>query len=213
MAKTKAKKGRSTRAKIAGLRIVAEAVLPTQFGKFTILGIEGRKAEDTVVVLKHGNLTPESIPLVRIHSQCLTGDVLGSQRCDCRAQLEFSLRKIAAAPVGLLLYVPQEGRGIGLLNKLRAYQLQDQGMDTVQANEELGFAADTRDYRFTAEVLLLLGVRRVHLLSNNPDKVRQLERFGVQVIKRVRCQPRSARASRAYLQTKQKKLGHWLTSI
>jgi 3,4-dihydroxy 2-butanone 4-phosphate synthase/GTP cyclohydrolase II len=150
---------------------------------------------------------------VRIHSQCLTGDVLASQRCDCRAQLEFSLRKIAAAPVGLLLYVPQEGRGIGLINKLRAYQLQDGGMDTVEANEELGFAADSRDYQFTAQALLLLGARRVRLLSNNPDKVAQLERYGVQVVERVRCQPRSANASRAYLQTKRAKLGHLLTKI
>jgi GTP cyclohydrolase II len=192
---------------------VAEAALPTRFGKFTIVGIEGSGPEETLAVLRHGRVTPRSIPLVRIHSQCLTGDVLASQRCDCRAQLEFSLRKIAAAPVGLLLYVPQEGRGIGLLNKLRAYQLQDGGMDTVEANEELGFAADSRDYRFTAQALLLLGARRVRLLSNNPDKVAQLERYGVQVVERVPCQPRSGRASRAYLETKRAKLGHLLTKL
>jgi 3,4-dihydroxy 2-butanone 4-phosphate synthase/GTP cyclohydrolase II len=213
MAKRKAKRGGSRPASARGVRIVAEAALPSQFGQFTILGIEGRAPEETLAVLKHGNLTPGSIPLVRIHSQCLTGDVLASQRCDCRAQLEFSLRKIAAAPVGLLLYVPQEGRGIGLLNKLRAYQLQDAGMDTVEANEELGFAADSRDYRFTAEALLALGVKRVRLLSNNPDKVSQLEKYGVKVVERVRCQPRSGRASRAYLQTKREKLGHLLTRI
>jgi len=195
------------------VRIVAEAALPTRFGLFTILGVEGRTPEETLVVLRHGRVTPRSVPLVRIHSQCLTGDVLASQRCDCRAQLELSLRRIAAAPVGLLLYVPQEGRGIGLINKLRAYQLQDGGMDTVEANEELGFAADSRDYRFTAEALLLLGARRVRLLSNNPDKVAQLERYGVKVVERVRCQPRSANASRAYLRTKRTKLGHLLTKI
>lgn len=213
MAKQKAKRGAARFSASGRLRIVAEAALPTRFGKFTILGIEGRQPEETLAVLKHGTLTPDSIPLVRIHSQCLTGDVLASQRCDCRAQLEFSLRKISAARVGLLLYVPQEGRGIGLLNKLRAYQLQDHGMDTVEANEELGFAADSRDYRFTAEALLLLGVHQVRLLSNNPDKVAQLERYGVKVVERVSCQPRSSKASRAYLQTKREKLGHLLTRV
>jgi GTP cyclohydrolase II len=213
MPKRKATKSALRPAARGKLHIVAEAALPTQFGPFTILGVEGAKPEETLAVLKHGNLTPESVPLVRIHSQCLTGDVLASQRCDCRAQLELSLRKIAAAPVGLLLYVPQEGRGIGLLNKLRAYQLQDAGMDTVEANEELGFAADSRDYKFTAQALILLGVRRVRLLSNNPDKVAQLEKYGVKVVERVPCQPRSARASRAYLQTKREKLGHLLTKI
>jgi len=213
MAKQKAKRGASRRATPGRLRFVAEAALPTRFWLFTILGIEGRTPEETLVVLRHGRVTARSVPLVRIHSQCLTGDVLASQRCDCRAQLELSLRKIAAAPVGLLLYMPQEGRGIGLLNKLRAYQLQDGGMDTVEANEELGFAADSRDYRFSAEALLLLGARRVRLLSNNPDKVEQLERYGVKVVERVRCQPRSASASRAYLQTKRAKLGHLLTRI
>jgi GTP cyclohydrolase II len=213
MAKHKAKRGASRRGTPGRPRIVAEAALPTRFGLFTILGIEGRTPDETLVVLRHGRVTPRSVPLVRIHSQCLTGDVLASQRCDCRAQLELSLRKIATAPAGLLLYVPQEGRGIGLINKLRAYELQDGGMDTVEANEELGFAADSRDYRFTAEALLLLGARRVRLLSNNPDKVAQLERHGVKVVERVRCQPRSGNASRDYLKTKRAKLGHLLTRI
>ncbi len=213
MAKQKAKRGASRRSTSKRVRIVAEAALPTRFGRFTILGVEGRTPEETLVVLRHGRVTRRSVPLVRIHSQCLTGDVLASQRCDCRAQLELSLKKIAAAPAGLLLYVPQEGRGIGLINKLRAYELQDGGMDTVEANEELGFAADSRDYRFTAEALLLLGARRVRLLSNSPDKVAQLERYGVQVVERVRCQPRSSNASRAYLETKRAKLGHLLTRI
>jgi GTP cyclohydrolase II len=190
--------------------VVAQAVLPTRYGQFTILGVEGRTPEETVVVLRHGPARARTAPLVRIHSQCLTGDVLASERCDCRAQLELSLRKIAAAPAGLLLYVPQEGRGIGLINKLRAYELQDGGMDTVEANEELGFAADSRDYRFSAEVLRLLGVRRVRLLSNNPDKVRQLERHGIRVLERVPCRPRSSNISRAYLETKRDKLGHLL---
>jgi GTP cyclohydrolase II len=186
--------------------------LPTRFGPFEVLGIEGRNAEESAVALIRGRLTGRA-PLVRIHSQCLTGDVLASERCDCRAQLELSLRRIAAAPAGVLLYLPQEGRGIGLMNKLRAYELQDRGLDTVQANEELGFAADSRDYRFSAEALRLLGVRRVRLLSNNPDKVEQLEAAGIRVVERVPCRPRTSRLSRAYLETKRTKLGHLLDRL
>ena len=206
--KTKARAGR--RRDAGRPRIVAQAVLPTRHGRFTILGVEGRRPEEVVVVLQHGRTGGRNTPLVRVHSQCLTGDVLASERCDCRAQLEMSLRKIAAAPWGLLLYVPQEGRGIGLINKLRAYELQDGGLDTVEANERLGFAADSRDYRFSAQVLRLLGARRVRLLSNSPDKVRQLERHGIRVVERVPCRPRSSQASRAYLETKRAKLGHLL---
>jgi len=202
-----------TRRRPARVRIVAEAKLPTRFGRFTVLGIQGRRPGETAVVLRHGQVNGRVAPLVRIHSQCLTGDVLTSQRCDCRAQLELSLRRISRARAGLLLYLPQEGRGIGLVNKLKAYQLQDQGMDTVEANHRLGFAADTRDYRFSAAALWRLGVRRVRLLSNNPDKVRQLERAGIQVVERVPCQPRASRASRAYLQTKKAKLGHLLAGV
>src|SRR3954470_3548216 len=201
-------KARSTRNRRA--RIVAEATLPTKHGRFTILGVEGSTPEEVVVVLRHGRINGNGAPLVRIHSQCLTGDVLASDRCDCGAQLEMSLRKIAASRSGLLLYVPQEGRGIGLINKLRAYELQDGGMDTVEANEKLGFAADSRDYAFSAEVLHLLGAKRVKLLSNSPDKVRQLEEHGIQVVERVPCRPRSSRESRAYLATKRDKLGHYL---
>jgi GTP cyclohydrolase II len=194
-------------------RIVARAELPTRFGKFTLFGVEGHSPSETAVVLERGRLGYGAVPLVRIHSQCLTGDVLSSQRCDCRAQLEYSLRAIAKAPAGLLLYLPQEGRGIGLMNKLRAYELQDAGLDTVEANRNLGFAADSRDYRFSAEALKLLGVRRVRLLSNNPDKVRQLERAGIRVVKRIPCQPRVSRNSRRYLRTKKDKLGHLLAGV
>jgi GTP cyclohydrolase II len=201
------------RKKSGRARIVARAELPTRFGKFTLLGVEGRNASETAVVLERGRFGNGAVPLVRIHSQCLTGDVLSSQRCDCRAQLEYSLRAIAKAPAGLLLYLPQEGRGIGLMNKLKAYELQDGGMDTVEANRKLGFAADSRDYRFSAEALKLLGVRRVRLLSNNPDKVRQLERAGIRVVKRIPCQPRVSRNSRRYLRTKRDKLGHLLAGV
>ena len=196
----------------SGIRIVARAKLPTRFGPFEILGIEGRTSAESAVALVHGRVRSGN-PLVRIHSQCLTGDVLASERCDCRAQLELSLRKIAASPSGILLYLPQEGRGIGLMNKLRAYELQDSGMDTVEANEELGFAADSRDYAFSAEALKLLGVRSVKLLSNNPDKVQQLEKAGIRVAERVPCRPRISATSRAYMETKRTKMGHLLDAL
>ena len=212
-AKRQEKKRSLRRLARGGVRIVAQAELPSRFGNFRVIGVEGAKPEESAVVMVHGKLNGKTVPLVRIHSQCLTGDVLGSERCDCRAQLELSLGKIAAAPAGLLLYLPQEGRGIGLMNKLRAYELQDQGMDTVEANEHLGFAADSRDYRFSAEALRALGVRRVRLLSNNPDKVQQLEEHGVKVVERVPCQPRGSDASRKYLITKRNKLGHLLAEL
>jgi GTP cyclohydrolase II len=205
--KRAARKGAHT-----GIRIVARAKLPTRFGPFEILGIEGKNEQESAVALVHGRINGQT-PLVRIHSQCLTGDVLASERCDCRAQLELSLRKIAAARSGVLLYLPQEGRGIGLMNKLRAYELQDHGMDTVEANEELGFAADSRDYGFSAQALRLLGVRKVRLLSNNPDKVQQLESSGIRVAERVPCRPRVSRTSRAYMETKRTKLGHLLDRL
>jgi len=196
----------------AAPRIVARAKLPSRFGNFTILGVEGRGPANDAVVLVRGN-PAAGAPLVRIHSQCLTGDVLCSERCDCRAQLELSLQLIGRARSGLLLYLPQEGRGIGLMNKLKAYELQDLGRDTVEANEELGFSADSRDYAFSAAILRKLGARSVRLLSNNPEKVRQLEANGVRVVERVPCQPRVSRRSRAYLQTKKKKLGHLLAGV
>jgi GTP cyclohydrolase II len=195
------------------LREVAQAALPSKFGKFRIHGFAGNGPMEEAVALVHGNNKGKSAPLVRIHSQCLTGDVLASLRCDCRAQLELSLKKIAKAGSGILLYLPQEGRGIGLMNKLRAYQLQDGGMDTVEANEKLGFAADARDYDFSGQVLKRLGVKKIRLLSNNPEKVRQLEAAGIQVVERVPCQPRISKISRAYLQTKKDKMGHILDGV
>ena len=195
------------------LRAVAHAELPTRYGRFTIYGFQGRGADEEAVALVRGNLKSKSAPLVRVHSQCLTGDVLTSLRCDCRAQLELSLQKIGRAPSGVLLYLPQEGRGIGLMNKLRAYELQDGGMDTVEANESLGFAPDARDYDFSAKILKQLGATRIRLLSNNPEKVRQLERAGIRVVARVPCQPRISKISRAYLQTKKTKMGHLLDGI
>jgi GTP cyclohydrolase II len=196
------------------LQVVAHAALPTRFGRFTIYGFKGHAPQDEAVALVRGNIAKgRTAPLVRVHSQCLTGDVLNSLRCDCRAQLELSLKKIGKAPAGILLYLPQEGRGIGLMNKLRAYQLQDGGMDTVEANESLGFAADARDYEFPAEILKKLGVKRIRLLSNNPDKVRQLESSGIQVSELIPCQPRISKVSRGYLETKRRKMGHLLDGV
>lgn len=193
--------------------IVARAELPTRYGKFTILGIDGTNASESAVALVHGKLRRRDAPLVRIHSQCLTGDVFHSERCDCRAQLEMALERTSRARCGIVLYLPQEGRGIGLMNKLKAYELQDRGMDTVEANRKLGFEADHRDYRFCAQALKLLGVRAVRLLSNNPDKVAQLEAGGISVAERVPCQPPTTRRARGYLLTKKKKLGHLLEGI
>jgi len=205
MARPKGKNG--------GIEMVAHAALPTRYGHFTIYGFKGRSPQEEAVALVRGKLNAKNLPLVRVHSQCLTGDVLTSLRCDCRAQLELSLRKIGRAAAGVLIYLPQEGRGIGLMNKLRAYQLQDGGMDTVEANESLGFAADARDYDFSAQILKKLGATRIRLLSNNPEKVRQLESAGIQVVERVPCQPRVSAISRSYLKTKKRKMGHLLKGI
>ncbi len=197
----------------ANVQEIAQADLPTRYGRFTIFGFQGRGKNEEAVALVRGNLKGKTVPLVRVHSQCLTGDVLTSLRCDCRSQLELSMKKIGQAPAGILLYLPQEGRGIGLMNKLRAYELQDLGMDTVEANETLGFAADAREYDFSAQVLKELGAKRIRLLSNNPEKVRQLEKAGIQVVERVPCQPRVSKISRAYLKTKKRKMGHLLKGI
>jgi GTP cyclohydrolase II len=201
------------RGKNGGIEMVAHAALPTRYGHFTIYGFKGRSPQEEAVALVRGKLNAKNLPMVRVHSQCLTGDVLTSLRCDCRAQLELSLREIGRAASGVLIYLPQEGRGIGLMNKLRAYQLQDGGMDTVEANESLGFAADARDYDFSAQILKKLGATRIRLLSNNPEKVRQLESAGIQVVERVACQPRVSAISRNYLKTKKRKMGHLLKGI
>jgi GTP cyclohydrolase II len=195
------------------LRKVAEADFPTRWGHFRIMGFEGQAqggAEhrlETAVVLVMGDLNSQP-PLVRIHSQCLTGDVFGSLRCDCQQQLEMSLKMIAEAGRGVLVYEQQEGRGIGLLAKLEAYELQDKGLDTVEANEKLGFKADHREFALPAEVLKALGVQQVRLLSNNPDKVQALEKAGVTVVERVPCVAEAESHSEAYLKTKQEKMGH-----
>src|SRR5579862_2023192 len=172
------------------LEKAAEADFPTRFGHFRIYGFEGRDGVrvDEAVVLKMGDLArgPRA-PLVRIHSQCLTGDVFHSLRCDCRAQLELALNMIAEEERGLLIYEHQEGRGIGLLNKLRAYELQDDGADTVEANEQLGFDADLRNYELPGAILRYFKVKSVRLLSNNPEKIAALEQAGIRVAERIPC--------------------------
>ncbi len=190
---------------------VAEADFPSRFGRFRIYGFEGRTdgVVEESVVLKMGDITGDP-PLVRVHSQCLTGDVFHSFRCDCRAQLELALEAIAAEGRGLLIYEHQEGRGIGLMNKLRAYQLQDQGADTVEANEQLGFEADLRAYRLPGAILRFFGLRAVRLMSNNPEKIEALERAGVAVTERVPCQAAPMDSTEDYLRTKKEKMGHLL---
>jgi GTP cyclohydrolase II len=197
------------------VRKVAEADFPTRWGHFRIFGFEGHVGEDrraeSAVALVMGDVR-SAAPLVRIHSQCLTGDVFGSLRCDCRAQLEMALSLIAQAGSGVLVYDQQEGRGIGLMAKLRAYELQDEGMDTVQANEHLGFKADHREFQLPAEILKSLGLKAVRLLSNNPQKVAALESSGIKVVERVPCEVEPTSASERYLNTKKEKLGHLFTS-
>jgi GTP cyclohydrolase II len=192
---------------------VAEANFPSRFGHFRIFGFESLIGDDfqECVVLRMGDLSPGGEPpLVRIHSQCLTGDVLHSLRCDCRSQLELSLNLIAEEGRGLLIYEHQEGRGIGLLNKLRAYELQDGGADTVEANERLGFKADLRDYRMPGEILRYFNVRSVRLLSNNPEKIAALENAGITVVERIPCIIAPHESTEGYLRTKKQKLGHLL---
>lgn len=208
---------------LASVKKVAEADFPTRWGFFRIFGFEGRpqapragcepdgQAVEGLVALVMGDIHAAP-PLVRIHSQCLTGDVFGSLRCDCRLQLELALRSIGEAGAGILLYEQQEGRGIGLMAKLKAYELQDQGLDTVEANVKLGFAADCREYELPAEVLKQLGVRQVRLITNNPDKVAALESAGIAVVERVSAEVEPQETFERYLRTKQEKMGHILES-
>jgi GTP cyclohydrolase II len=200
------------------LRKVAEADFPTRFGQFRIYGFDLEQVSDggaveEAVVLTRGALQGDPPPLVRIHSQCLTGDVFHSLRCDCRAQLELALERIAGEDRGILIYELQEGRGIGLLNKLRAYELQDQGADTVEANERLGFKADLRSYLLPGEILRYFKLASVRLLSNNPEKVEAVERAGIRVAERIPCQAAPLDSTETYLRTKRTKMGHLLEEI
>ena len=195
---------------------VADADFPTRWGHFRILGFEGVANVpvtkiDSAVALVMGDIR-SAPPLVRIHSQCLTGDVFHSLRCDCRQQLELALDKIARGGAGILLYEQQEGRGIGLMAKLRAYELQDSGRDTVQANEELGFKADHREFELPAEILKQLDVTAVRLITNNPDKVAAMETAGIRVVERVSAEVEAEPTFAKYLEVKREKMGHLLSS-
>jgi len=192
---------------------IAEADFPTRFGHFRIYGFEGLADErvEEAVVLRMGEMDAAALsPLVRIHSQCLTGDVFHSLRCDCRGQLELALQTIAGEERGLLIYERQEGRGIGLMNKLRAYELQDHGADTVEANERLGFESDLRNYELPGEILRYFGLQSIRLLSNNPEKVRAMEAAGIHVDERVPCIAPAQASTDSYLRTKKEKMGHLL---
>jgi len=208
---------------LESVKRIAEADFPTRWGAFRILGFEGRLAANAGSPAQNGKVeglvalvmgdVHAAPPLVRIHSQCLTGDVFGSLRCDCRLQLELALTKIAEEGAGILLYEQQEGRGIGLMAKLKAYELQDQGRDTVEANEELGFEADYREYELPARVLKMLGVEKVKLMTNNPDKVAALESAGIVVTERVSAEVAPQETFAAYVKTKQEKMGHIVETL
>ena len=194
---------------------VASADFPTRWGQFRIHGFrlelsQNGKPEEAVALVM-GDIHSQA-PLVRIHSECLTGDVFGSLRCDCRQQLEMALSLITQEGAGVLIYEQQEGRGIGLMPKLQAYELQDAGLDTVEANEKLGFKADHREFALPAEILKALAVKRVRLLSNNPDKVAALEKAGIEVTERVPCEVTPTSHTEEYLKTKKEKMGHLFSS-
>jgi 3,4-dihydroxy 2-butanone 4-phosphate synthase/GTP cyclohydrolase II len=195
------------------VRKIAEASLPTSYGSFRIHAYESLIDREHHVALVLGELKPEDDVLVRVHSQCLTGDIFSSSRCDCGLQLHRALEMISAAGQGVLLYLRQEGRGIGLIHKIMAYQLQDQGKDTVEANEALGFKADQRDYGIGAQILVELGVRQMRILTNNPRKFVALEGYGLKIVERLPIEMPATDASRRYLKTKKEKLGHLLRSV
>jgi 3,4-dihydroxy 2-butanone 4-phosphate synthase/GTP cyclohydrolase II len=192
---------------------VASAKLPTDYGDFQIHAFENQIDKQTHVALVHGDITSGRDVLVRVHSQCLTGDVLHSIRCDCGAQLESAMQRIAAEGRGVLLYLNQEGRGIGLANKIRAYELQDEGFDTVEANERLGFKADQRDYGMGVQILRELGIRSMRLLSNNPRKLVGIEGYGLSVTEWLPLEIPASESTRRYLKAKKEKLGHKLSSV
>jgi GTP cyclohydrolase II len=200
------------------IRQVASATLPTQWGNFRILGFESncrsdRKVQrETAVALIMGNLKHKS-PLLRIHSQCLTGDAFSSLRCDCGEQLRMSLSMIAREGAGLLIYEEQEGRGIGLIPKVQAYELQDLGCDTIEANERLGYQSDCRDFLLPVQILNCLGIRQVRLITNNPEKVQALTDAGIEIAQRIPCETVPTADGLQYLKTKKEKMGHILTNL
>jgi len=189
---------------------VTEANLPTEFGAFKIIGYRSLVSDEEFVVLTRGNLNTEIPILARIHLQCLTGDVFGSTKCDCGQQLEAAMKLIAEADCGVIVYQQQEGRGIGIINKIRAYNLQDAGADTIEANEKLGFAADLRRYDQCAEILVELGLSRIRLMSNNPEKILAVRDCGIEIVERIRLKIEYHQKSTDYLKTKRDQMGHYI---
>lgn len=202
----------SLKARTKSVEKVAVANLPTQFGNFKIVGYRSLTSSEEFVVLLKGEMNRDTPTLVRIHSQCLTGDVFGSIKCDCGPQLTKAMEMIQIEGRGAIVYQQQEGRGIGILNKIRAYALQDEGADTVEANERLGFAVDAREYHQCAEILFDLGLCKVRVMSNNPDKIHALEEAGLRVVERVPIEVEAQVPAAHYLRTKKEKLGHLLNS-
>ena len=195
------------------VRRVAETILPTAFGDFKALVYDNDVDDAEHVALVKGVIDPDQPVLVRVHSECLTGDVFGSQRCDCGEQLHNAMAQVESEGNGVILYMRQEGRGIGLVNKLKAYALQDKGKDTVEANEALGFNADLRDYGIGAQILAEIGVKKIRLMTNNPKKIVGLQGYGIEIVERVSIQVPSTCTNRRYLQTKREKMGHLLENI
>jgi len=193
------------------IEYVADSKLPMPWGTFTMVGFEDTETGKEHIAMVYGDVSGDAPVLARIHSECLTGDALFSLRCDCGFQLQEALKRIAENGRGVLLYLRQEGRGIGLLNKIKAYHLQDQGADTVEANEQLGFEADMRDYSMCEPMLEHLKIKAVNLMTNNPRKVAALEKYGVNVAQRVPLQVGKNRHNEEYLATKMGKLGHMMT--
>ncbi|MBA2495230.1 MAG: GTP cyclohydrolase II [Acidobacteria bacterium] len=200
--------GDETHRSIKTVERATEANLPTKFGAFRIVGYRSLTSSEEFVVLTRGVFKSETPPLVRIHSQCLTGDVFGSIKCDCGQQLEAAMKLIAEADYGAIVYQQQEGRGIGIINKIRAYALQDKGADTIEANERLGLEVDSRRYQQCAEILLDLGLDRVRLMSNNPEKIQALRNVGIEVTERVPLLIEHHQNLTGYLKTKRERMGH-----
>ena len=196
-----------------GVERLAEANLPTESGTFRIIGFKSNLTGEEYPVLVKGELSPEKPSLVRIHSQCLTGDVFHSLKCDCGRQLDYAMKRIQEEGHGVIIYQQQEGRGIGITNKIRAYALQDAGQDTVEANLSLGFEADLRSYECCAEIFKQLGLRRVRLMSNNPDKIAALEKAGLEIVERVSIEVEPTENALNYMKTKKEKMGHLLEKV